>query len=153
MPTYIYKCENTQCGVKTERLVRLIERDTQSCLFCGKNVVREEINTFSVNTPLDTSKKDAYTSSEIDKVVGADANQKWTAFNDKLAKKIEGQTLIDIGVKPGEKFNSEAVLGDKSRRDMATKASEALKTSRETVKASGKNPDAWDKSGFKKINI
>lgn len=153
MPTYTYKCSNENCGVKTERLVQLINKDKQQCLMCGKPAVRQEINAFAVSTPLDTTKKDAYTRPEIDRIVGESADKKWNEFHTKLAKKIEGQTLVDVVVNPGEKFNSEALIGDRTRKDLALKAAKAVQDERQSVLAQGKNPDSWDKTGFKRVSL
>lgn len=153
MPSYTYKCSNESCGVKTERLVQLLNRDNQKCLMCGKPATRQEVNTFAVNTPLDTTKKDAYTKPEIDRIVGESANTKWNEFHEKLAKKIEGQTLVDVVVKPGEKFNSEALIGDKSRQELSLKAAASVQAERQTAISQGKNPDSWDKTGFNRVSI
>lgn len=41
MPCYEYRC--TQCGLEEDRIVRIADRDTQTC-DCGQNLCRVEIS-------------------------------------------------------------------------------------------------------------
>jgi len=143
MPVYNYKC--TECKLVSEKLVRVADKDAQICPRCGSKAQRMGAETFAVHTPLDTTKKDAYTESEIDKVVGSSANKKWEALTKKKEKKLAGENVVDLGIKPGQKFNPETLLGDQDRKTRAKIYSEAV--------AQKADKDSWDKKGFSKLSV
>lgn len=153
MPLYQYKCKEENCKHSFERLVMMSARDAQDCPRCHKRAVRDGFQGFSVTTPFDLSTKDPYTDKEIDKVVGEDANKKWEAFEKKTRKKLEGANVVTLDIKPGEKFNSEALIGDASRREKSRMYADAVTEHKKQVIAEGKDPNAWDKTGFKKLNV
>jgi putative FmdB family regulatory protein len=153
MPVYKYKCTDSECKSTFELLVNMDQRDSQKCTFCQKDAVRDGFEGFSVNTPLDLKNKSAHTKKEIDKVVGADASKKWEAFEKKTAKKLEGANIIEVDVKPGEKFNSEALLGSKERQEKVKMHAEVMQKDKSAMLAAGKNPNDWDKTGYKQVNL
>ncbi len=150
MPTYKYFCP--KCKVISNRITSIEQRDCQRCSTCF-NILERRADTeaFSVKTPLDTSKKDPYTNSEIDKVVGGSADKKWNVINKKKAEKLSGKNVVDIGVKSGETFNPEHFLGDATRKEKAKLFSDEVKKSKDLKKP--ETDESWKNLGFKKIEI
>jgi len=140
-------------------MVAMNERDDQGCPLCSGKAVRNGFSGFSVNTPLDLKTKSPHTKKEIDRVVGEDADKKWQAFEKKTAEKIakaeetEGAKIVTVAVKPGEKFNPEAMLGDANRRKRSEIYSEAVTGHQDSQRALGRDPKAWDKTGFREVKI
>lgn len=159
MPLYQYKCASATCNHNFEKLVGMGERDKQECPLCSKRAVRDGFSGFTVNTPLDLKTKSPHTKKEIDRVVGEDAAKKWKAFEDRTAAKIakaeetEGSRVITVKVNPGEKFNPEAMIGDSDRIRKSKMYSEAVTDHKNEQRASGKDPNNWDKTGFNKVSI
>lgn len=153
MPVYTYQCDT--CGVVFDKLAQIAKRDDQECRSCGGPTKRQSSTGFSVKTPLDTSKKDAHTTKEIDRVVGASADQKWSEYEKKKEAKLAEVArrpdlkIVDMGIKPGEKFNPEALLGNAESKRSAEAYVEAL----EDKKARTKGTETWDKKGFTKVSI
>lgn len=144
MPTYRYTCET--CKQETDLLVIPKVRDSQVCRTCGNILIRKGSGGFSVNTPLDTSKKDAYSNSEIDKVIGASASKKWDKLHKKIDEKLAGPNVVTVDIKPGQPFNPEHLLGDSARKERAAMYSKHVKdTPSETL--------GLEKSGFKRVFI
>jgi putative FmdB family regulatory protein len=144
MPTYKYFCDT--CKVHSDKISTVADRDKTRCLGCGNLLVRKGPDAIAVHTPLDTSKKDAYTATEIDKVVGESASVKWNTLTKKIEKKLAGAKVVDIGVKPGEVFNPEHHLGSEDRKAKSKIFSKAVAESKST-------PEDLTKLGFKKVNI
>jgi putative FmdB family regulatory protein len=143
MPIYRYKCPG--CNLVSEKLAKVADKDDQICPRCGSETRRLGADTFAVSTPLDTTKKDAYTESEIDKVVGASAHKKWEDLTKKKEKRLAGANVVDLGIKPGQTFNPEALLGDQKRKARAKEYSEAV--------SQAKGKETWDKKGFRKLAV
>lgn len=153
MPLYQYKCSDTGCNHLFEKLVKMSDRDEQNCTRCEKKATRDGFQGFTVNTPLDTTTKKAHTTKEIDRVIGASAAKKWESFEKKTQAKLEGANVVQVAVKPGEKFNPEALIGDAKRRKRSEIYAEAVSDHKELAVANGQDPNHWDKSGFKKVDI
>lgn len=144
MPTYTYRCKS--CLTVVERLVVMASRDNQNCLKCGEHLDRKGATAVSVDTPLDTSRKDAYSPKEIDQVIGSSADQKWLTFHKKREEKLRGAKLIDLPIKPGQTFNPENYLGNSERKRITSAYSQE-------VQKQGASIRNWDKKGFRKIDV
>lgn len=144
MPTFKYTCQN--CKVTEQRLVSLSAKDKQYCKFCKGELLRAGTEGFSVSTPLDTSKKDAYSDKEIDRVIGSSSNEKWTDFHKRREERLRGANIVDIPIKPGETFNPETLLGDDKRKQVTKTFSDSVRENQDKVRQ-------WDKKGFTKVSI
>jgi putative FmdB family regulatory protein len=151
MPVYRFTCN--ECKYEFESLVPVAQRDVQNCPTCGRESYREGFEGFTTSVPMDLQRTDPYTEKEIDKVIGADASSKHQALSDKLHKKMEGQQIIEIPVKPGEKFNPETIIGSSERKALGKDYEGALKGHKQESHSKGTNPNSWDKSGFRQVNI
>lgn len=154
MPLFRYTCSDSEnCKFSYEKLANQAVKDKQECPKCGSAAVREGSRGFSVNTPLDTTKKDPYTAKEIDRVIGGDAESKWSSFEKKKQDKLSKGNVVELDIKPGEKFNPESYLGDENRKKRSEIYSEAVSNSKEEIRSKGGDPNSWDKTGFSKVDI
>lgn len=83
MPLYVYKC--AACGHEFEEIVAYSKRDdSRACPQCKEEEsARQVVQPFGVKTTLDPKRDTIYSPKEIDKVVGAKAEEKWAGYNEK----------------------------------------------------------------------
>lgn len=150
MPIYKYKCQSPECGLLFEKLTTLTRRDKQLCRKCGSTVLRDGVNTVSINTG--ESHHQAYTQKEIDKVVGADADKKREALTKRIEESTKGLPEVKVAPKGG-KINPESYLGGVERRKSGNFASDAYREDREKNKGKVTPKTDWVKAGFRKIDL
>lgn len=150
MPTYTYKCP--KCSLIKEIMSSISQRDMQRCS-CGAPTVRQNLTDVGVAAPLDSKAKVVYSEKEIDRVIGASAEARRAENEERRKKRREGMHEIPLSVKPGSKFNPEALLGDTKRKELSETYSKVVQEDRDSKKAMGQNPDAWNKKGFRRIDI
>ncbi len=146
MPLYTYKC--TACGHEFDELVKYDDRDTkQACKLCGEKSERNVASRFAVSTKLDPKKDTIYTPKEIDKVVGADAEKKWTGYDERWRKKYSDRQkarwrgkepeIINLPKDADGKTSPIMHLGGKQERSVRKEFSESLKEHRAERKKKG----------------
>lgn len=106
MPLYVFRCG--ECKREFEELCKSME-DRKPCPECGKEVTREEVNTFGISTKLDPRRDTIYSNKEIDKVVGSASQRQWEGYDQRWSrvykerreKRRAGKEVREIVVNPG----------------------------------------------------
>jgi putative FmdB family regulatory protein len=89
MPLFEYKCENADCGLVFERLVRDgQQKDTHECP-CGSQGQRSEASKFGFSVDGPGFRKTDHAS--FDERVGQDAEKRWEYYKTRQAKKRQLQ--------------------------------------------------------------
>ena len=139
MPLYVYKC--AACGLEFEELVSKDKRDeSQVCKDCGKDSKREEVTSFAINTTLDPKKDTIYSPKEIDKVVGAKAEETWQGYDERWKKRYKDRQEkrwngkkpgpVNIPKDPDGKYSPLMHLGGEKEKETRKEFSEALQEHR-----------------------
>lgn len=82
MPRYTYTC--TKCEKESARIVAVSMRDAVQLCTCGASMSRK-IPKPAVSTPLDTSYQVGYTPKDADMIIGADADSRWVAHEERVS--------------------------------------------------------------------
>jgi putative FmdB family regulatory protein len=148
MPLFTYKCSD--CSLRFEKLVSVQERDSVVCK-CGADAVRDGVQPVNVKSSISPSEKVVRSKKEIDLVVGADSEKRWKAHEERFDKRTEGMVEIDPGIKAGENFNPERIVGDKESRELAGEYEEAVKNGDPALKDNWIDKLDPRKEGMKEI--
>ena len=131
MPMFSYKCP--VCGLSFEKLVSAADKDQVTCR-CGHEAAREAVELLNVKSTIDLKSKVVRSAKEVDIVVGTDSAQRWEAHEKRFAERTEGMVEIATGIKPGESFNPERIIGTESSKALAGVYEEAIKSGNPAVK-------------------
>lgn len=145
MPIYTYRCE--KCGYIFEDLVSFEKKDeVKICELCKSNAVRNAAETFGVHTVLNARTDTIYSSKEIDKVVGKDAekkrgyNEQWhKIYAERQKKRWKGTEPAPVNIPRDAdgKFTPLMHLGDNKQRALRKEYSEALQEHRKERESKG----------------
>lgn len=147
MPLYRYIC--TECNLEFEELKKYEQRDDKTkCPDCGSVESKRVIPvSFGIKTILNPKKDTIYTPKEIDKVVGADADKKWQAYDERWKKRYEEQRAkrwqgntpetINMPKDKDGKYSPIMHLGTQEDRQLRKDYSEALKEHRKEREKKG----------------
>lgn len=139
MPLYTYRCQN--CNLEFDELVGYDTRDEkQKCKRCQGPAYRKIAVRFGVSSTLDPRTDTIVSSSEIDRVVGKAAEEKWEGYDQRWRKRYEdrqkkrwaGKTpeVVSIPKDPDGKYTPIAHLGDSQEKKVRNEFSQALKEHR-----------------------
>ena len=85
-------------------------------------------------------------------MVGADSAKRWTGHEERFRERTKDMVEIDTGIKPGEKFNPETIVGPKSSRELATVYEQAAKAGDPALKSEWVDNIDPAKAGMRKIS-
>jgi putative FmdB family regulatory protein len=148
MPVFSYKC--TVCGHSFEKLVGQKDKDSVLCR-CGSPTAREGIELFATKSTINPKDKVVYSGKEADLVIGADSAKRWTGHEERFRERTKDMVEIDTGIKPGEKFNPETILGPKSSRDNGAVYEKAVKAGDPALKNEWLDNMDPAKAGMRKV--
>jgi len=145
MPIYEYTCPT--CNLMFEEISSIADRyKGVSCNSCGAVANPNVLNTFGVISK-SSEGTIAYSTNEVDRVIGRKAEEKWLGYNDKWKDRYrkrqearrEGKEIKDIPMdrESDGKFAPLLNLGSKQERDSRREYSESLQKHREDRKQKG----------------
>jgi len=146
MPLYTYKCKS--CSHEFDELIIYEKRNSvQKCKLCESDAERKVATSFGISTSLDPKRDTIYSPKEIDKVVGEEANKKWTGYNERWRKQYakrqkqrwgdQTPKFIDLPKDTDGKSRPLMEIGDNKHKALKKEFSEALQEHRDRRKEKG----------------
>ena len=150
MPIFTYRCS---CGFSFEKLVGAKEKDAVVCSKCGQVSKRDGVELFATASTIDPANKVAWSSKEVDLVVGADSSKRWEEHDRRFQDRTKDMVTIETGIQPGASFNPEKIIGTEASKAVAAVYEEAVKNGDPAVKAEWVDKIDPAAAGMKKLDV